>query len=252
MLVGWSETLRDDCMDAASQYFSGKMDNSIIAFGKAGKNVISRLSGRAVMGTELISVESNDASARRNIFSAVGKKLRNSFRDEMEHMEYVRSMASSALGGKISLDFITDKHGFGKLDIDKSEFNSNPYGASARILSSTSNSSSFILFSDFGEMLSQRMHLAVSALLSKKGIPHLNVITIPKDTGSAKNEMAVSGLDMLKNSGAKVVSYEEDSYAGSFDYVPGDFHQMVAKKVGEFSRRLASKANHLKDQLLNA
>lgn len=252
MLVGWSETIKDDCTDAARNFYSEKIDNSIIAFGKAGKNVVSRLSGRAVMGTELVSVDSNDGISHRDIFSAVGRKLRNSFRNEMEHMEYVRNIASSAMGGRIPLDFITGKYGIGRLNVDKGEFNTNPDRTSARILSSTSNSSSFILFSNFGEMISQRMHIAVSELLSKRGIPHLNVITVPRNTDSAGNELVDSGLAHLRKSGAKIVTYEEGSYQDSFEYFPGEFYNMVAKKLCEFSKRLAGKASLIKTQILNA
>ncbi len=252
MLVGLSETFREDCLNAVNEYYSERRDNSIIAFGKAGKNVISKLSSRIVMGTELISVESDDTSPKTGIMSIVGKKLIGNIRDEMEHMEYVRNLVSSALGGKISLDFVTGNHRIGKLNVNESEFNNNPDSTSARILSSISNTSSFILLSNFGEMISQRMHISLSAMLSKKGIPHLNVVTIPKDLGKTNFEMANSGLDELRESGARVVTFEEDSYSTSMDYFPGEFYQMVAKKVGEFSKRLAAKANLLKMQMMTS
>ncbi|AKA49093.1 hypothetical protein IX51_08230 [uncultured archaeon] len=250
MLVGWSETIRDDCLNAASEYYSGRKDNSIIAFGKSGKNVISRLASRAVMGTELISVESGEGIAKGNIVSLVGRKLIHTFKDELDHMEYVRSLSSSSMGGKVALDFIAGDHTIGKLNVDEKEFNLNPDATSAKILSSTSNSSSFILLSNFGEMLSQRMHISLSSLLSKKGIPHLNVVTIPKNLAFSNLEMVNSGLDELKEKGAGVVTFIEDSYASSREYLSGEFYQMVAKRVNEFSRKLAAKANLLKMQIL--
>lgn len=250
MLVGWSETIRDDCLNAVSEYYTERKDNSIIAFGKAGKNVIARLSSRAVMGTELVSVESKENGTRGNLISLVGKKLIHTFKDEVDHMEYVRSLSSSSMGGKVALDFITGDNNVGRLTVDEKEFNLNPDGTSAKILSSTSNSSSFILLSNFGEIVSQRMHISLSKLLEKKGIPHLNIVTISNDIASNMLEMAHSGLEELKENGARVVTFSEEQYANARDYFSGEFYQMVAKKVNEFSRKLAAKANLLKMQIL--
>lgn len=251
MLVGWTETLRDDCLNAVTDYYTGRMDNSIISFGKTGKSILSRLSARAVMGTELVSVESCNNLTNGSIISNLGERILRGFKDEVDHMEYMRSLSTKFMRGKVALDFISGNHKMEKLSVDEKEFNLRPDDTSSRILSSTASSSSYILVSNFGEMISQRMHIAFSKLLSRKGIPHLNVITVPQNSRQCNVEMALSGVEELRNSGGKVVTFEEIPYMkNGRNSLTGEFHQMVAKRVNEFSRKLAAKANLLKMQMV--
>ena len=206
MLVGWTETFRDDCLNAITDYYSGRMDNSIISFGKTGRSIVSRLSSRAVMGTELISVESCNNIQGVSLISDLGARILRGFKDEVDHMEYMRSISTKFMRGKVALDFISGGQRLDKLSVDEKEFNTRPEDTSSRILSSGSLSSSYILVSNFGEMLSQRMHIAFSNMLSKKGIPHLNVVTVPNNSKSCNTEMAKSGVDELKRNGGKVVT----------------------------------------------
>ncbi len=250
MLIGWTETLKDDCLNAVSDYFYGRMDNSIVSFGRAGRNVASRLYSRLAMGTELVSVEYRLSSARRAVMSFISKSFSSNLRKNSPHIDRIRS---NQMGGNVTLDFLASNHRIERLDVAESDFNKNPDRVSDRILSSSYGSSSFILLSDFGEPVSQKMHMAFSRMLTKKGIPHLSVVTLSGRTGSGRNDSASEGVEQLRMAGGKVVTYEEESSRsdGKGDF-SSEFYQMVAKKVYDFSLRLGSKANLLKMHLMSS
>lgn len=250
MLIGWTETLRDDCLNAVSDYFHGRMDNSIVSFGKTGRNVTSRLYSRLAMGTELVSVEYSLSTARRAVMSFVSKSFSGTLRRNSPHRERLKK---TQMGGSVALDFITSDHRIERLDIYEKDFNDDPDRVSDRIMSTSYGSSSFILLSDFGEIVSQKMHIAFSKMLTRKGIPHLNVITLSGTSGTSENERARFGVEELKKSGGKVVTYaEEAQIAKDKDDFSGEFYQMVAKKVYDFSLKLGSAANLLKIQLMSS
>lgn len=250
MLIGWTETFKDDCLNAVSDYFMGRMDNSIVSFGKSSRNVAARLYTRLAMGTELVSVEYSLSTARRAVMSLISRTFSPSHGKNGSRFGHIKGLKN---GGDISLDFIASDHRIERLDVNEDDFDNDPTRISDRIMSTSFGSASFVLLSDFGEHVSQKMHIAFSKMLTKKGIPHLNVIALSGDEGSSKRETAVSGVETLKNLGGKVVTFSEDPARNdSKEEFSSEFYQMVAKKVYDFSLRLASSANLLKMQLLSS
>lgn len=250
MLIGWTETLKDDCLNAVSDYFHGRMDNSIVSFGKSGRNVTSRLYSRLAMGTELVSVEYSLSTAGRAVMSFVSKSFSSTLRRNSPHRDRLKK---NQMGGNVALDFITSDHRIERLDIYEKDFNDDPDRVSDRIMSSSYGSSSFILLSDFSESVSQKMHIAFSKMLTRKGIPHLNVVTLPGIAGTSKNDDAHFGVEELKKAGGKVVTYTEDNPADKDkNDFSSEFYQMVAKKVYDFSLKLGSAANLIKLQMMSS
>lgn len=251
MLVGWNKSIRDDCLNAASGYFSGRKDNVVVSFGKTGKNIVSRFPLRRVSGTGLLSVMSGETDRHGPIMSVAARKMLHSYSSEIDRVEYYRNLGKNTGGNSVSLDIVPDEEFMGTVNVDEEEFNERPEATAERLLSSACSSSSFILVSDFGESFSRRMHIQFSRLLTSKGIPHLNIITIPRKARMSCMEMATSAIDELRGTGARVITYLEEKFLNK----PGirsksEFQQMLAGKVNEFSRRLAASANLLKIQML--
>lgn len=187
----------------ARDYATDRYDCALIAIGSVGERVLKR-----VMPLEEARVFYHAVNHTRHTLAP-----QKSMNNDVVHIEIyshkpmeVQIVSASedftGDGGMRGDDFAMAKYETTTADISNAD--SDTIKTALRVLTEFQRSDSYILLSAFGNRYAQEMHTVISRIMSKRNIPHLNVIIKPSRLYPTERSNAEAAINRLVLSGGKV------------------------------------------------
>lgn len=238
------------------KYYQERMDNMVLAFGKAGDRIIRNIKPLQIRRTSYRSIQAKEERA----FASVNGET-ESTEIEIAEPDPVKVMLLS----KEEYEYRKNLNQFEQWNdtletasISTSFFDAGEdYDAmSKELLNAIDKSNSFVLVSGFGGSFAQNMHIGFSKLLTRRKIAHINVIIKPSREDSKRRKIAEAGIKELEASGANVVVYDNQKLVEKQRVMIKERTRVIrkinidiARQVEVFSARLSNASELLKYQL---
>lgn len=238
------------------KYYQERMDNVVMAFGKAGDRIIRNIKPLQIRKTSYRSVQAKEERA-------FIQKMVNPDITELEISE--PDPVRVTLLSKEEYDYRRTLSQFEQWEdpLDSASVSTNFVGGrsdwqsiSKELLNSVDKSNSYVLISGFGGDFAQNLHIEFSRLLSRRKIAHINVIIKPSQEDQKRRRNAEKGIKTLKESGAQVVVYDNQKLIEKQRIQSHDKNKTIrkinvdiARHVEVLSARLSNASELLKYQL---
>lgn len=238
------------------KYYQERMDNMVLAFGKAGDRIIRNIKPLQIRRTSYRSIQAKEERA-----FASGEKEVNSTEIEISEPDPVKVLLLS----KEEYEYRKNLNQFEQWNetletasISTSFFDaSDDYDSmSKELLNAIDKSNSFVLVSGFGGSFAQNMHIQFSRLLTKRKIAHVNVIVKPSKEDSKRRKIAEAGIKELDSTGANIVVYDNQKLVEKQRTLVKEKARVIrkinveiARQVEVLSARLSNASELLKYQL---
>lgn len=238
------------------KYYQERMDNVVLAFGKAGDRVLRNIKPLQIRRTTYRSVQAKKERAfAKGVNTPDSTELEISEPDPMrvsilsrEEYEYRKSLNQfdqwdeSLETASISTSYFGSQGDFESL--------------SKELINEIDKSNSYVLVSGFGGTFAQNMHVNFSKLLNKRKIAHVNVVIKPSKKDLKRRRIAEKGIAEIESTGSKVVVFDNEllvkkSRTFSVDEakVMSKINVDIARQVEVLSTRLSNASELLKYQL---
>lgn len=238
------------------KYYQERMDNVVLAFGKAGDRVVRNIKPLQIRKTAYRSIQVKEERAFAKGFEEV-----DSTEIEISEPDPVKVMLLS----KEEYEYRKNLNQFEQWNdtletatVSTSFFDAREdYDAmSMELLNEVDKSNSFVLVSGFGGPFAQNLHVDFSRLLSKRKIAHINVIIKPSKEDSKRRRLAEEGIKALREHGAEVFVFDNQkmvekhrAHIRDKNKIIGKINVEIARQVEVLSTRLSNASELLKYQL---
>lgn len=238
------------------KYYQERMDNVVLAFGKAGDRVIRNIKPLQIRRTSYRSIQAKEERAFASDYDDADfteieiaepdpvkvmllSKEEYEYRKNLNQFEQWNDSLETA---SISTSFFDVRDDFDAM--------------SKELLNAVDKSNSFVLVSGFGGSFAQNMHIEFSRLLTKRKIAHVNVIIKPSKEDSKRRKLAQVGIKELEDAGANVVVFDNQRLVEKQRTLIKDRNKIIrkinidiARQVEVISARLSNASELLKYQL---
>lgn len=236
------------------KYYQERMDNVVLAFGKAGDRVVRNIKPLQIRRTSYrsIQVKKERTFAKSNPIPDT-TELEISEPDPVrvtllsrEEYEYRKSLSQFEHWDE-SLESASVTTTFFDADGDSESL-------SRELINDIDKSNSYVLVSGFGGDFAQKLHITFSKLLTKRKIAHVNVIIKPSKEDLKRRKLADAGIKDLQSTGAGVIVYDNQKLVDkqkeySRPKAIRKINVEIARKVEVLSTRLSNASELIKYQL---
>lgn len=238
------------------KYYQERMDNVVLAFGKAGDRVIRNIKPLQIRRTSYRSVQAKEERAfARSVSTPDTTELEISEPDPMrvtllsrEEYEYRKNLNQFDQWDDTLETATISKTYFGA----NGDFES----LSKELINEIDKSNSYVLVSGFGGAFAQNMHINFSKLLTHRKIAHVNVVIKPSKEDLKRRKIADRGIKDLQSTGASVIVYDNQKlvekqreYTRDKAKVIRKINIDIARHVEVLSTRLSNASELIKYQL---
>lgn len=238
------------------KYYQERMDNVVLAFGKAGDRIIRDIKPLQIRRTSYRSVQAKQERA-------FAQKFKNPDATEIEIAEpdpmKVTLLSREEYEYRKTLNqFEQWNESLENASISTTYFGSNgDYETLCKeLINDIDKSNSYVLVSGFGGNFAQNMHINFSKLLTKRKIAHVNVIVKPSGEDQKRRKTAETGIKELESTGASVIVYDNQKLVEKQKTLTKDRNKVIrkinvdiARHVEVLSTRLSNTSELLKYQL---
>ena len=238
------------------KYYQERMDNVVLAFGKAGDRIVRNIKPLQIRKTSYRSVQIKEERAfaqnvtspddtELNLMEPDPVKVTLLSREEYEYRKALNqfdqwdeplesaSIATTYMGGAGDWESL-----------------------SKELINEVDKSNSYVLISGFGGSFAQSMHVRFSKLLTKRKIAHINVIVKPSKEDMKRRKLAEAGIKELEETGASLIIYDnqkliekQKAYSVDKNKAIRKINIDIARHIEVLSARLSNTSELLKYQL---
>ncbi len=238
------------------KYYQERMDNVVLAFGKAGDRVVRNIKPLQIRRTAYRSIQAKEERA----FTMASPSPETT---EIEISE--PDPMKVTLLSREEYEYRKTLNQFDQWDesLETASISTTYFGAdgdfeslSKELLNDIDKSNSYVLVSGFGGTFAQKMHVNFSKLLTKRKIAHVNVIIKPSKEDLKRRKLAESGIKEIEATGASVIVYDnqklvdkQKAYIRDKSKVIRKINVDIARHVEVLSTRLSNASELIKYQL---
>ena len=238
------------------KYYQERMDNVVLAFGKAGDRVVRNIKPLQIRRTAYRSIQAKEERA----FTMAPPSPDNT---EIEISE--PDPVKVTLLSREEYEYRKTLNQFEQWDesLETASISTTYFGAdgdfeslSKELLNDIDKSNSYVLVSGFGGNFAQKMHVNFSKLLTRRKIAHVNVIIKPSREDLKRRKLAESGIKEIEATGASVIVYDnqklvdkQKAYIKDKSKVIRKINVDIARHVEVLSTRLSNASELIKYQL---
>lgn len=238
------------------KYYQERMDNVVLAFGKAGDRVVRNIKPLQIRRTAYRSIQAKEERA----FTMAVPSPDNT---EIEISE--PDPVKVTLLSREEYEYRKTLNQFEQWDesLETASISTTYFGAdgdfeslSKELLNDIDKSNSYVLVSGFGGNFAQKMHVNFSKLLTRRKIAHVNVIIKPSREDLKRRKLAESGIKEIEATGASVIVYDnqklvdkQKAYIKDKSKVIRKINVDIARHVEVLSTRLSNASELIKYQL---
>lgn len=238
------------------KYYQERMDNVVVAFGKAGDRIIRNIKPLQIRRTSYRSIQLKEERAfgkksaipvetELEITEPDPFKVSLLSREEYEYrkaLSQIEQWTEPLESANVTTTFLGKSGDWDSL--------------SKELINDVEKSNSYVLVSGFGGSFAQEMHIQFSNLLTKRKIAHINVIVKPSREDVKRRKIADSGIKELEKSGASVIVYDNQKLVEKQRVMGNDKNKAirkinveVARHIEVLSARLSNTSELLKYEL---
>lgn len=238
------------------KYYQERMDNIVLAFGKAGDRIVRNIKPLQIRKTAYRSIQAKEERAFTHRMDSIdGTELEISEPDPVrvtllskEEYEYRRTLSQfEQWDNPLDSAAVTTNYIGPKGDMES---------ASKELLNAVDKSNSFLLVSGFGGDFAQELHIEFSKLLTRRKIAHVNVVVKPSREDMKRRRLAEAGIKKLLEVGSEVVVYDNQKLIEKKSALGNDKNKTIrkinvdiARHVEVLSARLSNASELLRYQL---
>ncbi len=230
------------------KYYQERMDNVVLAFGKAGDRVVRNIKPLQIRRTSYRSIQ-----AKKERAFAKSNPVPDTTELEISEPDPVRVTLLS----REEYEYRKSLNQFDHWDesLESASITTTFFGAdgdseslSKELINDIDKSNSYVLVSGFGGDFAQKLHVTFSKLLTQRKIAHVNVIIKPSKEDLKRRKLADAGIKDLESTGASVIVYDNQKLVDK----QKEYNRDKAKAIRKVNVEIARKVEVLSTRLSNA
>lgn len=237
------------------KYYQDRNDNIVLSFGIAGFSILKEIKPLQVRKTLYKSIQFKNERAfirtgqpDQNEVTIMGPEDMNVSIISREELEYRKRLteydqrSASLYTASVSIEYLETR--------DSAEQTAN------QVFESMEKTTSILLVTEFGSEFLQSLHLAMSKLLNRRGVSHLNYVIKPAKMTHSAQKSAESAISKLREISNNVVVFDVQTQSEKLisggvprSSVQEKINERIARKVEVISAKMSNASELLKYQL---